>query len=133
MPSAIAAGLLALAAVSPAAPPTGPLGTWSNPKGTLAVRTAPCGAGELCGAIVWAAPRALADAREAGVARLVGLELFQDYRRTGKGSWRGRVYVPDMGRSFSSRIVQTRSDQLTISGCVVAGLFCRSQVWRRVG
>jgi len=58
--------------------------------------------------------------------------LLQDYRRVGTGSWTGRVYVPDMGRSFSSRIRQTSAATLSISGCLVDGLLCKSQVWHRV-
>lgn len=127
------APLLALLATATAPPPAPTvLGTWSNPKGTLAVRTAAC-AGGLCGSIVWATAKALDDARKAGVSQLIGTELLQDYRPAGPGSWKGRVYVPDMGHSFSSRIVQNGPNQLTISGCLIGGFLCRSQVWRRVG
>lgn len=123
--------LALLAAAAPAEHPSA-YGTWRNPKGTLAVRTAACGPG-LCGAIVWANEEALSDAREAGVEKLIGTQLLQDYRAIGQGRWKGRVYVPDMGHSFPSRIVQTGPDELTISGCLIGNLFCRSQVWRRVG
>ena len=110
------------------------LGIWSNPKGTLAVRTLPCAdASQLCGAIVRAGPTAVADAKEAGVDRLVGTQLLQGYRPIGRAGWSGRVYVPDMGRSFSSRLRLTSADELTISGCLIGGLFCRSQAWHRVG
>lgn len=126
------ASLFALAATSTVSPPQTALGTWSNPKGTLAVRTAAC-AGGLCGAIVWANGKALTDARQAGVTHLIGTELLQNYRPTGHGNWKGRVYVPDMGHSFPSHIVQTGPNQLTISGCLIGNLLCRSQVWRRVG
>lgn len=134
MPFAVSPALLTLAAlagVAMPAPPT-PLGVWRNPKGTLAVRTTPCGGDKLCGTIVWAAPQALADARDAGVNRLVGTELLLDYRPAGQGSWHGRVYVPDMGRSFPSRVKLDGANQLTLTGCLVGGLFCRSQTWRRV-
>lgn len=132
------AGLFALAAVAATSPtgrqpePPAAFGTWSNPQGTLAVRTSRC-AGGLCGAIVWAAGKALTDARQAGVTHLIGTELLQNYRPTGHGDWKGRVYVPDMGHSFPSHIVQTGPNQLTISGCLIGNLLCRTQVWRRVG
>lgn len=130
-------GLLALAATATGLPPAPApqqkaFGTWRNPKGTLAVRTSSCIDG-LCGAIVWANVKALDDAREAGVPHLIGTELLQNYRPTGHGAWRGRVYVPDIGHSFPSHIVQTGPNQLTISGCLIGGLLCRSQVWRRIG
>lgn len=108
------------------------IGRWANPKGTLAVQTGPCPDGSLCGQIVWASPQAQADARDAGVPGLVGTQLLQGYRPEGRGSWAGRVYVPDMGRSFSSRIRQTSAGTLSISGCLVGGFLCKSQVWHRV-
>ena len=107
------------------------LGTWQNPRGTLAVRTAPCGP-NLCGAIVWASAQALADAREAGISALIGTQLLQSYTRLDGASWAGRVYVPDMGRTFASRLVQTSPTTLKISGCLVGGFLCKSQTWHRV-
>lgn len=130
MPLLVLAAAIAATAVAPSPAPKSVLGVWTNPKSTLAVRAAPCG-DALCGTIVHAAPKAVTDAREAGVPRLIGIQLLQGYRPTGRGSWAGRVYVPDMGRSFSSRIRQTAPDRLTISGCLIGALFCRSQQWRR--
>ena len=95
----------ALAAAPVAVPQVEPVGLWENPRATIRVRTAPCGAA-LCGAIVAAAPTAEADARDAGVTSLIGTELLRDYRQIGPDRWAGTVYVPDMGHSFSSRIVQ---------------------------
>ena len=106
-------------------------GTWTNPKRTIAVRTAPCGS-ELCGVIVAATTEAQNDAREAGVARLVGTELLRDYRKTGTNSWPGTVFVPDLRRSFSSHIVQRSAGVLRISGCILGGLLCKSQDWIRL-
>jgi uncharacterized protein (DUF2147 family) len=106
-------------------------GTWANPKRTIAVRTAPCPGG-VCGAIVWASPRTAAEAQNAGVVALIGTRLLQDYRPMAPGIWAGRVYVPDMGRSFSSRIRQTSPRTLIISGCVIGGFLCKSQVWHRI-
>lgn len=108
------------------------IGKWANPKNTLAVETKPCAQGNLCGEIVWASNDALSDAKEAGVDKLIGTQLLQDYRPEGHGSWSGRVYVPDMGRSFSSRIKLTSPDTLAISGCLVGGFLCKTQVWHRV-
>jgi uncharacterized protein (DUF2147 family) len=74
---------------------------------------------------------ALADAREGGVSKLLGTALLQDYRETEKNHWAGRVYVPDMGKTYSATIEQIDVDQLKISGCVLGGWICRSQIWRR--
>lgn len=126
----IASAVAVLALLTAAAPPL-PYGRWGNPRGTLAVTIAPC-SGHICGTIVWASPVALADARDSGIDKLDGIELLQDYRPAGAGVWAGRVYVPDMGRSFSSRIVAEGTGTLTISGCLIGRFLCKSQVWRRL-
>jgi len=116
----------ALAAAPVAVPHDEPVGLWQNPRATIRVRTAPCGTA-LCGAIVAAAPTA-----DAGVTSLIGTELLRDYRQIGPDRWAGTVYVPDMGHSFSSRIVQLSPDTLQISGCLIGGFLCKSQIWKRV-
>ena len=106
-------------------------GTWVNPDGTVAVKTGNC-AGRLCGWISWASPEALQDAKDSGIERLIGTELLQDYRAEAPGKWRGMVYVPDMGHSFSSRITKLSPNELKISGCLLGRFVCKSQVWRKI-
>lgn len=133
---------LALCAAAPASAQAGPaptaaapssdpvFGTWTNPRRTIAVKTALCGS-KLCGVIVAANAKAQDDAREAGIGHLVGTELLREYRKTGSG-WSGTVFIPDMGRSFSSHIVQRSPNVLRISGCILGGLICKSQDWERL-
>jgi uncharacterized protein (DUF2147 family) len=133
MRSFIRLAVLALTASTAAAAQT-PLegGLWMNPHGTVAVRTGACG-GKLCGWVAWADADSLADARDAGVERLVGTELLENYVPDGPGAWSGTVFVPDKGRRFSSEINQLSPDRLKIKGCILGGLICRSQVWTRIG
>lgn len=122
--------LAASAGLAQPQPAVSPIGVWQNPKGTIRVRTRPCGE-LLCGNIVWASPVAMADAREAGVTSLIGTELLSDYRHTGRGRWTGQVYVPDQGRRFYSTIEQKGPNDLRISGCILGGLLCKRQDWTR--
>jgi uncharacterized protein (DUF2147 family) len=136
--TAVLAGMLAVAtgtsAAQATARPGAPavIGRWANPRGTLAVQTGRCADGALCGQIVWASPQARAEARSAGLPDLVGTQLLRGYRRNKAGAWEGKMFVPDMGRTFSSRIHQTSPHTLTITGCVVGSFLCKSQVWHRV-
>ena len=106
-------------------------GTWLNPDGTVAVRTGDC-AGRLCGWISWASPEAVQDAKDSGIEGLIGTELLQNYRSEAPGRWRGTVFVPDMGHSFKSRITQLSPNNLKISGCLLGGFVCMSQVWHKI-
>lgn len=121
----------AIASVQAPPPQSRPVsGIWINPKGTVKVATGNC-AGKLCGWVVWASPTARADAAAAGVKQLIGTELLRDYRMTGTGHWQGKVYVPDMGRTFYSTLTQTDPHRLKIRGCIVGGMVCKSQIWTK--
>lgn len=130
-------GLLAtLVAAAPfsapfSGPPSPPAGFWLNPHRSVEVAIAPCARAQICGTIVWASAEAQQDARESGVGNLIGIRLLRDYGPTDAGGWQGQVYVPDMGRSFFSRISQVDPQHLRISGCVLHGLICKSQTWMR--
>lgn len=128
LPAPALAGRVARPAPAQASPI---LGTWVNPHQSVHVRTGLCG-DRVCGWVVWASPEALGDARDSGVPHLVGTALLQDYVADGRAHYHGQVYVPDMGHSFSSTIRQDDANTLTIKGCLIGGMICKSQVWRRV-
>jgi len=114
----------------PGAAQTGVHGTWINPKRTVTVVTSPCGK-LLCGAIVSATAEVQQIASKAGAPPLIGTRLLRDYRQTGKDRWQGTVFVPDRNESYYSTIKQIDADHLKISGCILGGLLCKSQIWQR--
>ena len=125
-------GAVALLAGSvPASAQSQTEGLWLNPHATVAVKTGDCG-GKLCGWIVSANQTARSDAKDSGIDQLLGTELLEDYTPEGAGTWSGTVYVPDMGHHFSSTITQLSPTELKISGCLIGGFICKSQVWQRI-
>lgn len=122
--------ILASTTLRGATGPDPPTGNWMNPKGTVEVNTRSCGP-DLCGRVVWASPEAIRDAREGGTPNLLGTELLRNYRAVATDRWRGAIFVPDMGRSFSSKILELGPNRLQVSGCVVGGMICKKQVWHR--
>lgn len=128
---AVAAAMLAATPIS-AQPPSSPAGLWQNPHRSVFVRTGSCGAERWCGWVAWASAEAEADARDGGTPTLVGTELLRGFERDGPDSWTGTVFVPDMNRRFASRIDAVSANELRIRGCVLGGLFCKTQVWTRV-
>jgi uncharacterized protein (DUF2147 family) len=125
----------AAAAISGFAPPataaTPVAGVWRNPKNTVHVKLQPCGA-TMCGTVVWAAPKAQAKARAAG-QKLVGAQLFREFRAIGPGRWEGKVFVPDLNRTFSGTMTAAGPARMVGKGCLIGGFFCKSQTWVKIG
>jgi uncharacterized protein (DUF2147 family) len=106
-------------------------GTWENPTGDVRVVTQPCGT-ELCGKVSWASELAKKDAAAGGTPQLVGTSLLRNYRETKPGNWKGKVFVPDLGDTYYSTIKQLDANRIKISGCILGGLLCKSQIWRKL-
>lgn|SRR5690606_2590915 len=105
-------------------------GVWANPQDSVHVRIEPCD-DRICGIVVWASDKAVADAARGGTPRLVGQGLFRDFISASAGQWRGRVFVPDVGRTFSGTLRLLDDDRLEAKGCLTRRLGCRTQVWTR--
>lgn len=107
------------------------VGLWTNPKGSLTVRTRRCGP-QLCATVVSASEKAKLKAARGGVQQLVGTEIFSNYKPDGDGSWAGTLFVPDKGKRVSSTLEPVGGgDRVTISGCLIGRILCKSQVWTR--
>jgi len=103
---------------------------WRNPRDSVHVRFEPCGA-LLCGTVIWASDKAIADAARGSSTPLVGTRIFRDFHPVQANVWRGRVFVPDIASTFSGRITLD-GDRMIGRGCLFAGLGCKSQTWTRV-
>lgn len=104
-------------------------GVWRNPKNSVHVEIKPCPAGA-CGYVIWATEKAKQDAREGGTKQLVGLQLLQDFSQDKKGAWRGKVFVPDLNRTFTGIAELDGATRLKAKGCFV--ILCKSQIWTRI-
>ena len=104
-------------------------GVWRNPKNSVHVEIKPCPAGA-CGYVVWATDKAKQDAREGGTANLVGLQLLRDFSQDKRGVWRGKVFVPDLNRTFTGSAELSGPTILKAKGCFV--VLCKSQTWTRI-
>jgi uncharacterized protein (DUF2147 family) len=116
------------------AQPVNPAGTWQSENGEIQVRIAQCGAA-YCGTIV-SSRRYRTDANNPDPSLrsrpLVGIRMIWDLTPSSDGSWTGSLYNPQDGRTYSGRVRVTALTALELSGCVLGGLICQSQVWTRV-
>jgi uncharacterized protein (DUF2147 family) len=100
-------------------------GKWANPKRSVIVKVAPCGAA-YCGTVSWAN----AKNRQKGAAP--GVRVLSDLKPQGNGVFKGKAYEPKRHISGSATVHQISPDVMVVKGCAVAGLFCKSQRWTRV-
>jgi uncharacterized protein (DUF2147 family) len=104
---------------------------WRNPGNSVHVRIDRCGA-QLCGTVTWASPKAIADARRGGTQNLIGTRLFRDLQPAGDGLFRGKVFVPDIRKTFAGTLSFAGGNTMVGTGCVLFGMICKSQTWSRV-
>ncbi|HEY8617130.1 DUF2147 domain-containing protein [Phenylobacterium sp.] len=130
-PLLLLAALTGLVSASSAvAAEPGVFGVWRNPKGSVHLEVRPCGA-SACGYVIWASDAAQEDARRGSGKPLVGQQLLQDFHPDG-GGWRGKVYVPDMDRTFSGSARLLDPGRLEARGCLLGRVLCKRQVWTRL-
>ncbi len=129
--AAVAGAALLSTLSAPAVAAPAAAGVWRNPKNTVHVKLQPCG-GTMCGTVVWAAPKAQAKAKAAG-QKLVGAQLFREFKPVAPGRWEGKVFVPDMNRTFSGTMTAAGPARMVGKGCLIGGFFCKSQTWVKIG
>jgi uncharacterized protein (DUF2147 family) len=142
-----AAGLLAVTLAfghavhaAPAADPT--FGDWLTDGGGGKVRVGPCAAdpARACGALVWLKPPAgaaagpLHDANNPDPALrsrpMIGVLIISDFHREASGEWvDGKIYDPNDGKTYKSKMNLAPDGTLKVSGCVM--VFCKAQTWTK--
>ena len=125
--------LAALAAVPFAASARGLEGEWRNPKGNVVVKVAACGGNAYCATVVDASDKVKASARKGGTPRLIGTQILSDLKPTGDGTFKGRAFEPKRNIRAPATVRVVGPDTITVKGCVISGIVCKSQRWTRVG
>ena len=127
---ALIAPLWLVAATQASAADADLFGVWRNPKDSVHLDIRPCGA-SACGYVVWASEKAQEDARRGSGLTLMGLQLLRDFTPDGAG-WRGKVFAPDLNRTFSGTARPLDAGRLEARGCLLGRVLCKRQVWTRV-
>ena len=130
------AAALGLLLAAPAAAAPGVEGTWLTEDKNALVTIRPCG-GSVCGAIskvlVQKPGVPTTDIKNPNPALrkrpFVGLVFLSGFKRAGTGWEGGRIYDPNTGKTYRSKIAVQPDGRLKVSGCVA--FICRSQYWTR--
>ncbi|TDR94139.1 DUF2147 domain-containing protein [Enterovirga rhinocerotis] len=112
----------------------GPSGVWMTEERDSKIRIASCGRA-LCATILWAKGGGVDDQNPDPKLRqraIVGLDLSRDIRPDGKGGWQASMYNPENGRTYRTTLTP-KGGELEVGGCVLGGLICGSETWRRSG
>lgn len=57
--------------------------------------------------------------------------ILRHAAKTGPSSWKGDLFNPEDGKTYSGKIAYEAPNQLTLTGCLVAFL-CQSESWTRI-
>lgn len=123
--------LLGLAAPAAAQSPS-PIGTFVSQSGETRVRFADCG-GQICGTIVSVRGRTTDEKNENPALRsrsLAGVRMIT-MRPNGANAWQGTLYNYTDGKTYNGRMTMPSANSMSLSGCVLGGMICRSQTWTR--
>jgi uncharacterized protein (DUF2147 family) len=136
-----AAALLAAATPVAGASAPDPTGTWHTEKQLAQVRIAKC-AEDLCGTIVAlkdpidpATGKPQTDTENEDTTKrnrpVMGLQVVTAMKPAGANTWSARLYSPEEGKTVGGNLVLKDANTLTVQGCVLGGLLCRSETWTR--
>ncbi len=96
-----------------------------------------CGGRGICVKIVWlqnprdSQGRVLQDVRNVNPAlrkrTIEGLHIIRGMKQVSANQWKGTVYNPEDGKTYSATVTLASSRKIVLKGCV--SFFCREQVW----
>ena len=112
-------------------------GAWST--GKARVRIADCG-GALCANVTalnepndeTGKPKVDKNNANAGLRnrRIVGISILSGMKPAGDNSWKGSIYNPEDGKTYSATM-SLQGSSLKVQGCALGGLICKTQMWSR--
>lgn len=132
------ASILAAVAVFAIALPAhaDPAGMWTTSKAK--VRVSDCGGG-LCATVVSLkepndeAGNQKVDRNNADKGKrerpIVGISILSGMKPDGD-KWSGQIYNPEDGKTYKATMTE-QGGELKVQGCALAGLICKTQVWKR--
>lgn len=125
--------LLSLAATSASGAQSASIeGKWRNPKDSVVVTVAPCGAATWCGTVSRASAKFKAGARKGGTDNVIGARLLTGLKADGRGGYRGRAYIPKYRVHATATVRSAGANTMIVKGCALAGIACKEQRWTRV-
>jgi uncharacterized protein (DUF2147 family) len=115
-------------------------GVWRLDNGKVTVRVTPCGA-NLCGTVIALKkphdkngnPRLDKENPKASLRSrpVIGLTILSNMKPSGDNSWKGTIYNPDDGNTYTSNMKLQGGGVMKVQGCV-ASVFCKTMKFVKV-
>jgi uncharacterized protein (DUF2147 family) len=138
--AALAGAVLAIPFASASA--AGPNGNWFTQGSTATVRIASCGSA-ICGTIIKlkepndpATGKPKLDKHNTDASKrsrpVVGIRIVLGMKPSGTpNKWTGQVYNAEDGKTYSGSLTLQNANTIKLEGCVLGGLICKAQTWKR--
>ncbi|MEO1067216.1 MAG: DUF2147 domain-containing protein [Pseudomonadota bacterium] len=108
-------------------------GVWSANNGASRIQISPCGS-KLCSDIIWLKePRKDAKNEDKSLRGrdIVGLRISNNMERVSDNKWKGSVYSPEKGKTYSG-FATVDGNKLSMRGCLTsAGVLCQTRKFTR--
>jgi uncharacterized protein (DUF2147 family) len=114
-----------------------PAGKWAMANGKVTVKVSGCGA-NLCARIVGlkepvskidGKPKVDRENPDPALRKrpLIGLSILVGMKPAGDGQWKGAIYNPDDGKTYSATVTY-EGNTMKVKGCV-ASIFCKTNTF----
>ncbi len=111
-------------------------GRWLTESGNLEIDVSPCG-DRLCGLVSRvitnrSMSRSGEDMRPADGKSLLQMEILSDFVVAADGSWKGKIYNRENGKTYDCIMRGLSPDKLEIRAYKFLPIFGKTQIWTRV-
>lgn len=62
---------------------------------------------------------------------MAGAVLMEGAAKADADRWKGKLYNSEDGDTYTGYVTSKAKDEVKLEGCVLAGLICKSRVWKR--
>ena len=110
-------------------------GRWLTESGNLEIDIRPCGE-RLCGTVATVVENRLMNNSQQAMKSAdgrspLGMMILSGFVDTGRGSWKGKIYNRENGKTYDCLMTLATSDVLEIRGYKFAPIIGKTQVWTR--
>jgi uncharacterized protein (DUF2147 family) len=120
-----------------------PTGNWLTEEGKATVRVTDCG-GALCGTIIAlkepndpATGKPKVDKNNIDASKrgrpIIGVQLVTGLKSAGPNKWSGQIYNPEDGKTYNANVTLQNTNTITVQGCILGGVICKTNTWTRSG